>query len=116
VHVGTGISDGYPPGGVDAHDVRTFTLMKRFFLMNCLTVERILQATPLRCPRNWQVSAQNPSLFQINDGRTSHELYVYANTLDMYVTPFGCLCRCPNAHLGTETLFRGTREDIYLRT
>ncbi|OCH90565.1 hypothetical protein OBBRIDRAFT_834882 [Obba rivulosa] len=50
VHDGTGLSDGFPPGGVDAHDSNKFLLDLPYDLMAI----------------------------------GNHELYIYANTFDMY--------------------------------
>ncbi|KIL68725.1 hypothetical protein M378DRAFT_157830 [Amanita muscaria Koide BX008] len=50
LHDGTGLSDGYPPGGVDAHDSNQFFKQLPYDLLSI----------------------------------GNHELYIYANTLDMY--------------------------------
>ncbi|KAF8624480.1 hypothetical protein AX17_007109 [Amanita inopinata Kibby_2008] len=50
LHDGTGLSDGYPPGGVDAHETNEFFKLMPY---DALAIG-------------------------------NHELYVYANTLDMY--------------------------------
>ena len=54
LHDGTGLSDGYPPGGIDAHDVRGLTfpnykLLKASVLLSffLLTVESVHQETAL---------------------------------------------------------------------
>ncbi|KAI0645155.1 Metallo-dependent phosphatase-like protein [Trametes meyenii] len=52
LHDGTGLSDGYPPGGVDAHETNKFVFDLPYDVMAI----------------------------------GNHELYVYANTLDMYKT------------------------------
>ncbi|EKM79523.1 hypothetical protein AGABI1DRAFT_114061 [Agaricus bisporus var. burnettii JB137-S8] len=50
LHDGTGITDGFPPGGVDAHDANEFVKMLPYDVMAI----------------------------------GNHELYIYANTLDMH--------------------------------
>ncbi|KAH9935240.1 Metallo-dependent phosphatase-like protein, partial [Epithele typhae] len=50
LHDGTGLSDGFPPGGVDAHDSNEFLMKLPYDIMAI----------------------------------GNHELYIYANTLDMY--------------------------------
>ncbi|EGO00572.1 hypothetical protein SERLA73DRAFT_166873 [Serpula lacrymans var. lacrymans S7.3] len=50
LHDGTGLSDGFPPGGVDAHDSNKFMEMLPYDVMSI----------------------------------GNHELYIYADTLDMY--------------------------------
>ncbi|KAI0031972.1 Metallo-dependent phosphatase-like protein [Vararia minispora EC-137] len=56
LHDGTGLSDGFPPGGVDAHDVSPSVFARHAGAMG----PRADVASP------------------------SHELYIYNNTLDMY--------------------------------
>ncbi|KAL9712115.1 hypothetical protein Ac2012v2_005192 [Leucoagaricus gongylophorus] len=50
--VGTGLTDGFPPGGVDAHDANQFVKKLPYDVMTI----------------------------------GNHELYIYNNTLDMWVT------------------------------
>ncbi|PIL33613.1 hypothetical protein GSI_04236 [Ganoderma sinense ZZ0214-1] len=53
LHDGTGLSDGFPPGGVDAHETNKFMFDLPYDIMAI-------------------------------GKRASHELYIYANTYDMY--------------------------------
>ena len=64
LHDGTGLSDGYPPGGIDAHDVRGLTfpnykLLKASGLLSSFlpTVKSVHQEIALRRPIDWKVSA-----------------------------------------------------------
>ncbi|KAF7798239.1 hypothetical protein EIP86_009456 [Pleurotus ostreatoroseus] len=59
LHDGTGLSDGFPPGGVDAHESNKFMTQLPYDVMAIGKRYRV-------------------------DKQISHELYIYANTLDMY--------------------------------
>lgn len=94
---GTGLSDGYPPGGVDAHEVCCF------IADNCLEIDpfhasskvkQVSWAPSIRRHGYWKVSIEflsSPYPPPVGTGLNwqfyfhSHELYIYANTYDMWV-------------------------------
>ncbi|PIL26310.1 hypothetical protein GSI_12066 [Ganoderma sinense ZZ0214-1] len=68
LHDGTGLSDGFPPGSVDAHEVRATTKASlEVMLTLCSQTNRYMFDLP------YDIMAIG-----------NHELYIYANTYDMY--------------------------------
>lgn len=78
---GTGLTDGFPPGGVDAHDASLLSCPLPYLIVLFIG-QSIRQTTSLRCDGYWKVCYPSPPCLPLTD--YSHELYIYANTLDMY--------------------------------
>ena len=81
---GTGLSDGYPPGGVDAHEVCS----NHNVYSNCSWYLRVRSRTSslnVSHMISWPSASKHffPHPGCISNPVFSHELYVYANTYDM---------------------------------
>jgi hypothetical protein len=71
LHDGTGLSDGFPPGGVDAHDSNEFVRQLPYDIMAIGKYVNPAHFLYFRSPFKHIKSF-------------SHELYIYNNTLDMF--------------------------------
>lgn len=84
---GTGLSDGFPPGGVDGHEVSEVVVC---LSCKCLNHVQSRTSSCSSCPTTLWLSASECSVCsferETDDGLCSHELYIYNNTYDMYKT------------------------------
>ena len=86
---GTGLTDGFPPGGVDAHDVHMSPIFRAsgIFKFLFLQANQFIKKLPydiMAIGKSVVITTPISHLSTIlNIIHFSHELYVYANTFDM---------------------------------
>lgn len=112
--IGTGLVDGFPPGGIDGHDVWFF--FANSSPSNATLGAPIFQKIALWCPGHWKVWISFPSCSLANSDHgslSSHELYVHNNTLDVcdkhYKVEFrnSWLIFCQHRHRNFAPRFKG---------